>query len=113
MGNWKIVIEGIGAHHNDGYAGDANELGKALVEQLARAGQTVTAARFEHGASGNYDNLMAAPPTDPVEVQTSASTPEAPVFPMLEERTHDVQEGERQPEEPTDLQDASNTEAPQ
>ena len=104
MGNWKIIMEGIGSHHNDGYAGDANELGKAMVEQLARAGQTVTAARFEHGASGNYDNLMPAPDAQGGALPPAGHVPETDFgnIPKAQE-----------PDEPTDLQDAATTEDPQ
>ena len=49
MGNWNINIQGIGAHHNEDYAGDANKMAAAFVEQLKSAGHTVEAATFTHG----------------------------------------------------------------
>ena len=49
MGNWHISIQGVGAHHNKDYAGDANVMAKEFVEALTKAGQVVESATFTHG----------------------------------------------------------------
>jgi hypothetical protein len=46
MGYWSIVIEGIGAHHNPDFAGDANRLADDLVLRLKAAGADIKRAAF-------------------------------------------------------------------
>jgi hypothetical protein len=53
MGNWTIVIEGTGSHHNKDYPKDANKLAEAFVADLGAAGHTVEHATFTH--SGRDD----------------------------------------------------------
>lgn len=45
MGNWKIEIEGCGAHHNGRYD-DAEAIAERAVNSLKLAGQTVGRAVF-------------------------------------------------------------------
>lgn len=84
MGNWRLVVEGVGAHHNTDYFGDADRIAKQAVELLIAEGQSVTSARFEHGLDGNFDNLLPGPApaeSSAPDVQTSAvdqSDPDEP-----------------------------------
>lgn len=49
MGNWAIVIHGVGCHHNNGMEQDANRMSARFVQQLRDAGHTVQDARFTSG----------------------------------------------------------------
>lgn len=50
MGNWAIVIRGVGVHHNgDRLPEDANRMAAGFVETLKAAGHSVTEASFTHG----------------------------------------------------------------
>ena len=51
MGNWTLVIQGTGAHHNkpevygkDEVNGDADRMAKAFVRDLQKAGQNIESA---------------------------------------------------------------------
>src|SRR5260370_38183484 len=47
MGNWRIVVEGTGAHHNKDYPQDANRMFHEFVRDLYRVGNKVLVASFE------------------------------------------------------------------
>jgi len=49
VGNWVMVIEGTGQHHNGDDKDDADYLIKAYVKDLQRAGQRVHHASFTSG----------------------------------------------------------------
>lgn len=49
MGNYCIVIEGVGQHHNGDYEKDADRLAELFVEQLRNKKHTITHASFTHG----------------------------------------------------------------
>jgi hypothetical protein len=77
MGNWTLVIQGTGAHHNfrqaeanklipDGEGdyerdcqGDADYLTARFVRELKASGQSIVAATF---TSGGTDDLSKRPP---------------------------------------------------
>lgn len=46
MGNWRIVVEGHGIHHNE-RQDDANAMTEVFVGELRAAGHEVTSATFE------------------------------------------------------------------
>lgn len=50
MGNWTIVIEGVGAHHNTNNPDDANVQGVVFVEKLRNSGQRIRHASFTFGS---------------------------------------------------------------
>jgi len=45
MGNWTILIQGIGQHHN-GNIKDADRIAQETVAKLAEAGQGIHIAQF-------------------------------------------------------------------
>jgi hypothetical protein len=50
VGDWNINIQGVGIHHNgDRTPQDANRMAKQFVQDLKKAGHSVTAATFTHG----------------------------------------------------------------
>lgn len=51
MGQWVIVVEGTGAHHNKENPTDADRMAKRFVDELTRVGHTVRNASFTHGAA--------------------------------------------------------------
>jgi hypothetical protein len=53
MGNWAIVIHGVGCHHNKKLPSDANRMSAEFVEALKQAGHTITSATFTHGGEDN------------------------------------------------------------
>ncbi len=72
MGNWTLVIQGTGPHHNfnqlepnklvpDGngdyerHCSDADYLGAGFVRELKANGQTVTAATFTSGVTDDIN----------------------------------------------------------
>jgi hypothetical protein len=67
MGNFKAVIEGIGAHHN-GAPYDADAMISRVVAKMNEAGHTITSAVFHHGADsgspGTHDLILAPSHTD-------------------------------------------------
>lgn len=80
MGNWKIVIEGIGQHHNGDEKHDAEAIARDLVGCLKQEGRTVTAARIEYG-NGNFDNLL-----DSAEPASGGIVPAPEPAPFVGER---------------------------
>lgn len=50
MGNWKMTIEGIGAHNNSSNPADADVMLQAFVEQLKEAGHNISRSSFFSGA---------------------------------------------------------------
>jgi acetylornithine deacetylase/succinyl-diaminopimelate desuccinylase-like protein len=73
MGQYAIVVHGVGSHHNNDpeFRGDANVLAKEFVELLQQHGHRITHASFATDGGVN-DNLLAptsdqgAAPADPV-----------------------------------------------
>ena len=49
MGNWTLLIEGTGCHHNGKEEIDADLLAPKLVQQLRDQGQTIEHATFTAG----------------------------------------------------------------
>ena len=56
MGNWRIIIEGVGQHHNKGShengkwvpdPNDANVQFHKFVDELIKSGKTINVASFE------------------------------------------------------------------
>lgn len=58
MGNWTIIIQGTGAHHNGDAEVDADAVAVMAVEQLRKQGQTVEVASF---VSGGKTDLLTLP----------------------------------------------------
>lgn len=65
MGQYRIVIEGTGCHHNGDRQPpivDADREAQALTDKLRENGHSVTAARFElvsyQGVAYSTDNLL-------------------------------------------------------
>ncbi len=56
MGNWAIVIRGVGSHHNKAYDADANRMAAEFVVKLRDAGHHVEAASFTHGSEDVITN---------------------------------------------------------
>jgi hypothetical protein len=50
MGNWHISIKGVGIHHN-GRKDDAEQMAADFVDELKKAGHSVTHAEMTHGGS--------------------------------------------------------------
>jgi hypothetical protein len=50
MGNWNIIIQGTGPHHNNKPEIDANELAKEFVKKLIEQGQSIQGASFTSGS---------------------------------------------------------------
>lgn len=50
MGQWTIVVEGTGAHHNKDYPNDADKMFRKFVEDLKAAGHEVENASFTTSA---------------------------------------------------------------
>lgn len=83
MGNWHITIQGTGGHSN-GQEGDADVVGRKLVETLQTSGQHVDRAVF-HSDDGREEVLHPLPaaeesstdPSDPGSDSTAASDPDA------------------------------------
>lgn len=57
MGNWTIVIEGVGAHHNTNNPDDANLQGVEFVDKLMRSGQRIRHASFTFGSVQSLENF--------------------------------------------------------
>lgn len=58
MGQWRITVEGTGAHHNQNYPQDANRLAEDFVHDLIAAGHTVRKATFEQTFFGQVDHFV-------------------------------------------------------
>ena len=65
MGNWKITITGVGAHHNPNNPTDADRIARQVVRVLTASGQAVNAAFFFHGAGNEREDLLAEGGRDP------------------------------------------------
>lgn len=50
MGQWTIVIQGTGWHHNRDLETDANRMTARFVEELEKAGHSIDKATFTHGS---------------------------------------------------------------
>ena len=62
MGDWAIVVEGTGAHHNKEFPNDADRLAQRFVDDLIKAGHEVRLATFTAGGRtvlDTSDNLRA------------------------------------------------------
>jgi|SRR5581483_4378389 len=79
MGNWSIVIKGIGCHHNSSPT-DADRLAAEFVKQLRKAGQNVTGATITFGA----ENDLSAP-----NIHIDNWTPEAERAPRCNSPVYD------------------------
>ena len=64
MGNWKIVIEGTGCHHNKNYADDADRLAREIVQALLAGNHDVHSAQFSvlDGAGNEATGESLIPP---------------------------------------------------
>lgn len=71
MGDWRLIIHGVGAHHNQQNPTDADLLARAYVDTLQQAGHMIRAARFEY--SGGYEDLVSG---DLAMPNPSATEPE-------------------------------------
>ena len=49
MGNYTIVVQGTGAHHNTERSGDADKLAEDFVQELKAKGHHVHHASITHG----------------------------------------------------------------
>ncbi len=49
MGNWTVVISGVGAHHNDKES-DADKIARAVVKTLKENGHDIKLSTFTYGA---------------------------------------------------------------
>ena len=49
MGDWTIIIEGSGVHHNRNLPNDANRMTSRFVKQLKEAGHTIKKGTFVLG----------------------------------------------------------------
>lgn len=58
MGQWVIVIHGIGAHHNKKADIDADIMASDLVRQLTEAGQRITSADFVSGTTETLPKMV-------------------------------------------------------
>jgi hypothetical protein len=59
MGDWRLVIEGHGSHHNKDVAEDANILAGEFVDRLRAKGQHVRQVTFYAGEGQPGDDLTA------------------------------------------------------
>jgi len=55
MGNWNIIINGIGQHHNKRDPRDANRIAAEFVQKLKDAGHTVYFKSFTYGGADDID----------------------------------------------------------
>lgn len=67
MGNWAIVVQGTGGHHNRNYPKDANRMAAAFVQDLKDAGHTVESATFTHGGRDYIDGKAYIETRDEIE----------------------------------------------
>lgn len=63
MGNWTIIIQGMGCHHNNDAKIDANIVARGLAQELEAIGQKINRAEFYCGAT--TDNLVTGVTTAP------------------------------------------------
>lgn len=67
MGDWAIVIQGTGVHHNRNYPTDANRMAAGFVEALREAGHTVKSATFTSGGRDEIDGQAYIDARDEIE----------------------------------------------
>jgi hypothetical protein len=67
MGNWTIIIEGTGSHHNRGALSDADVMLLDFVLRLRKSGQSVEHVSFTSAARdrGVADMALAHPAKEP------------------------------------------------
>ena len=63
MGNWTIIIHGVGPHHNEAIPEDANRIAAHIVQLLRLKGHGITGATF---TCGSVDNLLAVKEDQPI-----------------------------------------------
>lgn len=61
MGNWCIVVQGVGSHHNDNSA-DADFAAKAMVQLLKMKGHVISSATITYGGA---QEIKPVPPEQP------------------------------------------------
>jgi len=59
MGNYTIVISGVGSHHNKDYPKDANVMAAQLVHDLKQSGHSINSAVFNYAGDTKTDDLDA------------------------------------------------------
>jgi hypothetical protein len=57
MGDWAIVIQGTGAHHNKEFPKDADRMSQRFVDELVEAGHEVRLATFTSGGRTVLDTV--------------------------------------------------------
>lgn len=57
MGDWAIVIQGTGAHHNKDFPQDADRMTQRFVDDLVRAGHDIVSATFTNGGRTVVDTI--------------------------------------------------------
>lgn len=62
MGDWTIVIHGMGAHHNDKDF-DAKKIAQEFVHELARKGHQIKDAKFTYGGCNDLAVKSSYPDT--------------------------------------------------
>lgn len=67
MGDWAIVINGTGAHHNKDYPTDADRMAQKFVDDLVVAGHQIALATFTSGGRTVLDT------SDNVEAKNAES----------------------------------------
>ena len=67
MGNWNIIINGIGQHHNKRDPRDANRMTADFVQRLKDAGHTIHYKAFTHGAADDVDGKAYLDTQDEIE----------------------------------------------
>ena len=60
MGNYTIVVQGTGTHHNNKAEGDANVIAEKFVQELKAKGHHVHHASITHGGKKKSKALLAA-----------------------------------------------------
>jgi len=73
MGNWVIIIHGTGAHHN-GSVTDADQIAANLTDELTKAGQFVTSAKFVCGGENNLQSPSSRVPLKNGSGETPTNT---------------------------------------
>jgi hypothetical protein len=76
MGNWVIVIQGVGQHHNGENGADANNMARNFMKELTEAGHAIDHASITYGGrdllSLSEDNTNAPSSTVIVEEEDKA-----------------------------------------
>lgn len=67
MGNYKIIIEGVGSHHNSNDPADADVMAVDFVKALQGKGHSISKADFETQVlTDQVENLLARVVPTPV-----------------------------------------------